>query len=281
MAENIMNTSTVNYSFSGSPETRSETSNVSTVSLRAENSISVSKVAQNDTFIPGDTVTYALTIANTGASYFTGVRIVDNLGGGGYLTYVPGSAMLFYNQQYLRPEIASTNPLTFTLSPLSPGQTMILTYSARVSNALPASVQTITNKVDATGYTYNSTVTDTSSADITRSSVSSLGIVKSSTSDSVAPGEIFSYNITLTNQGTTTANVQSVTDSLPSNFKVSSVKLKVGNGTTTTLSNSDYVLDGNNNFTLPSSTGPTITVPGSTSAGAGTTVVTITGYFEN
>ncbi len=281
MAENIMNTSTVNYTFAGSTQSLSETSNVSTISLRDENSISVGKACQNESFVPGDTVTYIVTIANTGASYFTGVRVVDNLGTNNYLTYVTGSAMLYYNQQYVRPEIASTNPLTFTLSPLSPGQSMVLTYSCRVLNSLPASVQTITNAVTATGYTYNSTVTGSASCEISRSSVASLSINKSATAESVAPGELFSYNITLTNQGTTSANVQSVTDSLPSGFKVSSVKLKMGNGTTTTLNTSDYTLDSNNNFVLPSATGPAVTVPGATSSGAGQTVVTITGYLQH
>lgn len=279
MSEEIMNTSSVNYTFAGSTEVFSGTSNIATVTLRNENDILVTKVAQNETFVPGDTVTYVVTITNNGASYFTGVRVVDNLGTNNYLSYVSGSAMLYYNQQYLRPEIASTNPLTFTLSPLSPGQTMILTYSCRVLSSLPATITSITNTVEATGYTYNSTVTGASSAEITRSSTASLSIVKTATSDSVAPGEIFSYLITLTNQGTATANVARVTDSLPSNFNITSVKLKIGSGTTQTLASSDYVLDASNNFTLPSATGPTITVPGTTTSGPGQTVITITGYF--
>lgn len=281
MSEEVMNTSTVNYSFSGSGVVYSGLSNISNVTLKDENSLIITKEAQSSSFIPGETLTYVLTISNGGSSYFTGVRIVDDLGGNGQLSYIQGSAMLYYYSQYIRPEIASTNPLTFTLSPLSPGQTMILTYSCKVSSSLPGSVLSITNSVVGTGYTYNDKVTTTASCEVQRSSMSELSIVKSATASSVSPGEVFSYNITLTNQSSTQANVSSVTDSLPSNFVVSSVKLKVGNGGQVLLNASDYILDQSNNFTLPSNTGPQVIVPAYSTGGAGQTVVTITGYLQS
>lgn len=271
-----MNEATVNYTFSGSSEPRTDTSNVSTIELRAENGISVTKTSQSTEFVPGGIVNYVVTITNTGTSWFSGVRITDDLSGQGYLTYVPGSALLFINNQSLAPEIASTNPLVFTLSPLTSGQTMILSYTCRIPTNIPANVNSITNTVTGIGYTYNSTVEDTSSHTLTRSSISEVNITKAASKTSVAPGEIFDYTLTLTNQGTTLANVSSVVDDLPPNFTISSVKLKIGSGATTTLASGDYTLDAGNKFTLPSGTGPAITVPGS-----GTTVVTITGSLSN
>ena len=276
MAENIMNEATISYVFSGSTEARTDTSNVTNVTLRDANGISITKTSGSTTFVPGGTITYVVTITNTGTSWFSGVRITDNLSGNGYLTYVPDSAVLFINSQYLAPEIASTSPLVFTLSPLSVGQTMVLTYTCRVPNTIPATVESITNTVEGIGYTFNSTATDTSSHTVTRSSVSEVNITKTASAESVAPGELFSYTLTLTNQGTTLANVTSVVDDLPEQFTISSIRLRIGTGATTTLSTSDYVLDSNNRLTIPSSTGPSITVPGS-----GSTVITITGTLSN
>ena len=271
-----MNKATVNYKFSGSTNTYTNNSNVSTVELKAENGISITKTSQSTTFVPGGTINYVVTIKNTGTSWFSGVRIIDNLSDAGYLTYVSGSALLYYNSQYVAPEIASTNPLIFTLSPLSSGQTMILSYTCKVPSNISSTVNSITNSVEGIGYTYNAKVTGYSSYTVTRSSVANLTITKSASSTSVSPGEIYNYTLTLSNQGTTMANVSSLVDELPSNFTISSIKLKIGSGSTTTLSNSDYILDSNNKLTIPSGTGPSITVPAN-----GTTVVTITGSLSN
>ena len=62
-----------------------------------------------------------------------------------------------------------------------------------------------------------------------------LDITKAASSSSVSQGQVFSYTITLTNQGTTTALVSSITDDLPQNFNIVSVQLKVGTANTTTL----------------------------------------------
>ena len=65
-----------------------------------------------------------------------------------------------------------------------------------------------------------------------------------------------------------------ITDNLPSNFVVTSVTLKIGSGAETTLSSSDYTLSGSNTLIIPSSSGPTVTVPASSS-----TIVGISGHF--
>lgn len=280
MAQNIMNEATINYVFSGGSQSQTGSSNVSTVTLKDEASLSLTKAAETTTFVPGGTVTYTVTITNNGTSWFSGVRITDDLSGSGYLTYVANSAWLFYNGQNVRPEIASTSPLVFTLSPLSVGQSMVLTYTCKIPTSLPLSVDTIKNSVEGTGYTSTTSVKGYASAEITRSSTSELIIDKTATKSSVAVGEIFSYNITLTNQSTTEATVSSLVDNLPTNFVLSSVKSKIGSNAQTILSSSDYTLDSSNKITIPSSSSSfVLTVPAATSSGVGTTVVTITGYL--
>lgn len=281
MATEVTNQATVNYTFSGSGETRSETSNIATISVMDESALSITKYTQDSTFTPGGTVTFHIDIENLGSQYFTGVRINDDLGGTPqYLSYVNGSATLYINDQILAAEVASTNPLVFTLSPLASGRKMILTFTCRVSSSIPSSVNSITNSAEGIGYTATGTATDYSSTEITRSAVAEVSITKSASASTVSFGEVFSYTLNLTNQGTTIADVSSITDNLPENFKIVSVQLKIGNGNTTTLATSDYTVGANNEFTVPSSTGPTITVPATTSSGVGRTVLTITGYFN-
>ena len=281
MATEVTNQATVNYTTTGSSEPQSETSNVSTITLLDESALSINKYTQQSSFTPGGTVTYHIDIENTGTQYFTGVRIIDDLGGTPqYLSYVNGSATLYYNNQVLQAEVESTNPLVFTLSPLASGNKMILTYTCRVSNSIPSTVNSITNSVEGIGYTASDKVTDYTSAVITRNTSANLDITKAASSSSVSQGQVFSYTITLTNQGTTTALVTNITDDLPQNFNIVSVQLKVGTANTTTLSSSDYTVSSNNEFTVPSSTGPTITVPPTSSSGSGKTVLTITGYID-
>ena len=280
MAE-IMNSATINFSFSGSSEEFSETSNIATVNLLNSNGISVEKSANTSVFVPGGTVTYVVTITNTGNEWLSGVRLTDNLSGNGYLTYVPGSAVLTYNGQALAPQIASTNPLVFTLSPLVSGQTMVLNYTCRIPANISSSVNEITNTVTGIGYTYNSTVEDTSSYTITRSPSADLSITKTASAENISVGQTFNYVITATNSSTSVASVQSLTDNLPDNFVIETVSLKIGSGPVTVLSPDQYTISAGNLLTVPSSTGPIITVPARSGSVNGTTVLTISGHFDN
>ena len=276
MAE-IMNNATVNFSFSGSSDEFSETSNTTTVTLNESGNLSIIKTAQQDTFYPGSTVTYIVTITNNGPYWFSGVRLTDDLSGNGYLTYVNGSALLYINGQALAPQIVSTNPLVFTLSPLNVGQSMVLTYTCRIPSNISTSVDSITNTASGIGYTFNSTAEDSDSFTITRSQSANLSITKSSSSSSVNVGETFSYFITLTNSGDAVANVSSIIDDFPSNFQITSVALKIGNGANNVLNPSDYTISPTNVLTVPSATGPTITVPTAPGSANGTTVLTVNG----
>ena len=281
MATEVNNQATVNYTYSGSTATLSETSNVSTVNVLASSALSILKYSSNNSFVPGGTITYYIEIENQGSQYFSGVRINDDLGGTPrYLTYINNSATLYINGQVLQAQVASTNPLVFTLSPLPAGGRMVLSYMVNVSSTIPASVNTITNTAEGIGYTFNSQVTDYSTYEISRTSGADVIITKTASEDTVSLGQIYSYTITMANTGTATANVSSVTDELPTNFNVASVQLKIGNGPNLNLDSTDYTIGQNNQFTLPSSTGPAITIPPANSTGNGTTIVTINGYLS-
>jgi len=278
MATEVSNQATVNYTFSGSSTSITEASNVNVITLQDVNSLSLNKYTNDSTFSPGGTITYFVEITNTGSQYFTGVRIVDDLPN--YLTYIPGTAILYINGQALSAQVAATNPLTFTLSPLAGGNSMILSYVVRVSNLIPSSVTSLTNTVNGIGYAAMGEATDSSSTTITRSSSANLTVTKTASESSVNVNEVFQYFITMTNSGLTDAEINTIVDDLPNNFVINSITLRVGS-TLTTLDPSDYTLSASNTLTIPSATGPNIIIPASSSSGDGTGVITITGYISS
>ncbi len=276
---NIMNTATVNFSFDGRTDSYSETSNTSVVTLREANGLIIEKSAQVQTYAPGSIITYVITIQNTGTNDFSGVRVTDDLSGQGYIYYVLGSAILYYNGLAEAPEIVSTEPLVFTLPPLSAGDSMVLSYSSQVAFDLSPSVNSISNTATAIGYTSSGEVSNYSISTIIRSEAANISITKTSSESTVSVDQSFNYYITLTNSGDSIANVSSITDDFPEDFVINNVSLKIGSGPNTMLLSSDYTINANNMLTVPSATGPTITVPASSSSGNGTTVLTVNGYF--
>ena len=66
--------------------------------------LAATKTAIEGTYAPGEIVTYAVTLRNTGGAALTGLTVTDDLGGYTFnaatvypLTYVDGSATLFTN----------------------------------------------------------------------------------------------------------------------------------------------------------------------------------------
>ncbi len=274
MASTINNEATTTYQFTGSSEVQTATSNENTITLEDSQGLTITKSATPTEFVAGDIIAYTITITNNSASYLTGVRIIDDLGGGN-LAYVSGSGSLNTVSQTYPVSPVATNPLTFTLQQLNVGGTLTLTYRCQVIFNLPSSVSSITNNVRGIGYTSSGTVNGASSFTIQKKNSVSMDIRKTASVTEVYPNQSFSYFITLTNNSDTNAVAQSTIDQLPSNFVLTGVSLKIGSGATTTLSSSDYSLTSANLLTVPSLTGPVVSVPAN-----GSTVITITGYFS-
>lgn len=274
MATQITNSAEATYTTTGTPSPVTISSNELSITYENSSGITITKTASPTTFTAGSIIDYTVRITNTGSLYFTGVRIIDNLGGGN-LAYVVGSGRLTTSSQTYSVSPVATNPLTFTLQQLAVGSTMTLTYKAQVIFNLPSSVDTIINTAQAIGYTSTGTENAFANSTISRNSTSDVSITKSSTLDTVVPNQNFTYNITLTNGTSDDATVSSIKDTLPSAFTITSVKLKIGSGSQTTLSSSEYSLSSSNEFETPTSSGPTITIPAN-----GSTVLSISGYLS-
>lgn len=273
MAQTINNSATTVYNFDGSTS-NTATSNVLPINLESSGGLTLTKTASPETFSPGDIITYTVTITNSSSSYLNGVRIIDNLGGGN-LAYVLSSAKLSTGSSSYSVTPVATNPLTFTLQQLASGATMTLTYKSQVVFNLPNTVSLITNTVQGIGYPYSGTITGYANNTIEKKTESNFTITKSSSLTDVTSNQSFNYYITLTNNTSDVANITSITDTLPSNYTLTGATLKIGSGAVTTLTSSDYTLSSGNELVVPSSTGPTITVPANS-----TTILTLTGNFS-
>lgn len=271
----------INYNFSGEENFKVSNINDCTVTLKNENELQVTKSVQNETFNVGDTISFIVTIKNTGVGYFSGLRVLDNFGGVDYIEYVSGSGAIYKNGSIEKPETISCVPLVFSLTPLLPNESVILTYLCKVRNNIPLSVQNINSSVEVTGYTNNSTITNVASVIINRAKTAELKIVKSASATSVVSGEIFSYYLTIENEGLVDAEISKINDGLESGFKVLSVRIKSGDNKAVELKTGDYLIDGGNNILIEAKNGiEKIIVPARVGDTASKTIITITGYFE-
>ncbi len=271
----------INYNFSGEENFKVSNINDCIVTLKNENELQVTKSVQNETFNVGDTISFIVTIKNTGVGYFSGLRVLDNFGGVNYIEYVSGSGAIYKNGSIEKPETISCVPLVFSLTPLLPNESVILTYLCKVRNNIPLSVQNINSSVEVTGYTNNSTITNVASVIINRAKTAELKIVKSASATSVVSGEIFSYYLTIENEGLVDAEISKINDGLESGFKVLSVRIKSGDNKAVELKTGDYLIDGGNNILIEAKNGiEKIIVPARVGDTASKTIITITGYFE-
>ena len=103
--------------------------------------LSATKTALSDTFSRGDSVTYIISIINSGNTAFSGLTVTDDLGGYSFngttvypLTYEPDSAVLFANG-VLQPTPAVTAGPPLIISGISvPGNgDVVLVYQARAN----------------------------------------------------------------------------------------------------------------------------------------------------
>lgn len=274
MATTITNEAQTSYQFEGSGDTMTVESNLNSVVLQDASGLTLTKTASPSDFLPGDIITFNVTITNNSSSYLNGVRIIDNLGGGN-LAYITGSGRLSTSSQSYAVNPISTNPLTFTLQQLAVGASMTLTYRAQVVFNLPTTVTSITNQVSGIGYTSTGTITGSTSATIQKKNSVSISLSKTSSVESVNTLTPITYYLTHVNNNSVNANVLSVEDQLPSNFVLQTVEVKIGSGAVQTLNSNQYNLSSSNLFSLPTASTPAIIVPAN-----GTTIVYLTGYFN-
>jgi len=266
------------------------TVNSNTVTGNIIDVLAVTKTAVDGSYSANNTVTYIVSITNSGAVPFTGVTLTDNLGQYTFdsstltpLTYTDGS-VIYYQNGVLQasPVVTSQNPLVFSEITVPADGNVILVYETTTNGFAPLNAQsTIVNTVtvNATNLTTPVTATET----VTVSAEPILSITKSLNPINVTENSEITYTFTLQNTGNTAAVS---TD----NIIISDTFNPVLSGITVTV---DGVVLAPENYTYDETTGVfsilpgIITVPAATytqdpvtgevSVSPGVTTVTVTG----
>ena len=174
--------------------------------------LTLTKASLNTDYSVGETVTYILSIVNSGSSPFTGVSVTDNLGSYTFgtetltpLGFIDGSAVLYVDgvAQPVNAD-ATGSQVIFSGFTVPAGGNALISYRATVNSFAPlfaGSAIENTATLTATGLTTPVTATATVSVD----SSPELSITKSVCPDSVPENGQLTYTLTVINTGSEAA----------------------------------------------------------------------------
>ena len=172
--------------------------------------LSATKTALLDTYSAGDTVTYVISIQNSGGTAINNVTVTDDLGA--YtagdstvvpLDYIDGSARLYINGALApAPTVVAGPPLVFSGISIPAGANALLLYEARTNAYAPLGEgSSINNTVSATTALPCVEGPIEASATVPVEEFTALSIAKSICPDTVASCEEVNYSFVLQNAG--------------------------------------------------------------------------------
>lgn len=176
--------------------------------------LTATKNALIDTYSTGDTVTYVISILNTGNTAANGVTVSDDLGAYQFngtalvpLTYIDGS-VAYYLDGVLQgdPTVTLGTSLVFSGLTIPANGNAILIYQARVNEFAPLGADgeiVNTAAISGAGLCDDLAVTET----ITVSNAPALGITKGISPTTVTENGQLTYTFTVQNFGNTEASV--------------------------------------------------------------------------
>lgn len=176
--------------------------------------LSAQKTALTGDYAQGDTITYVISLINSGKAPFSGLSVIDNMGEyapttttNAYpLTYVPGSVRLFVNGVLqAAPTVTAGPPTVFSPISVPAGGNALIIYEATVNSfAPPGAAATITNTatVAGTGITGELVATET----VTAASEPTLSISKAVSPATVSENGELTYTFMIQNTGNAAAD---------------------------------------------------------------------------
>ena len=170
--------------------------------------LAATKTAVEDSYTPGELVTYVVTLRNTGAAPLNGLTVTDDLGG--YLlngatvyplAYEDGSVALFVDGvPQAAPAVTAGPPLVVSGINIPGDGDAVLVYQARANAfADPAEGGTIVNTVTVTGDGLSTPITATET--VTAATGPQLTITKSITPTQVVDNQRVTYTFVIQNTG--------------------------------------------------------------------------------
>ena len=172
--------------------------------------LTATKTAVEGTYLPGELVTYVVTLRNTGSTALTGLTLSDDLGGYPFgtgtlypLTYEADSILVFTNGiPQAAPAVTAGPPLGITDITVPAGGDTVIVYQARVNSfASPEDGSTIVNTVTVTGSGLAAPVTATET--VTAEAAPALTITKSISPSQVVDNQQITYTFLIQNTGNT------------------------------------------------------------------------------
>ena len=172
--------------------------------------LSSAKTSVEGVYSPGELVTYAITLRNTGGATQSGISISDDLGGYDFagstvypLTYEAGSATLFIDGVLQSaPTVTPGPPLVFSAISLPAGSDAVLVYQARANSyASPAADGAITNTATVSAPGLSTPVS--ASTTVLATAAPSLGISKTISPSQVVDNDRVTYTFVIQNSGNT------------------------------------------------------------------------------
>lgn len=168
--------------------------------------LTATKTAIEGAYTPGDTLTYVVTLRNTGAAALTGLTVTDDLGGYAFngatvypLSYVAGSAALFVDGvPQAAPAVTAGPPLVVSGITVPAEGDAVLVYQAQVT-AFADPVGTIDNTVTVTGAGLSAPVTATET--VPAAQAPRLTISKSISPSQVVDNDRVTYTFVIQNYG--------------------------------------------------------------------------------
>ena len=170
--------------------------------------LAATKTAVEGSYMPGQLVTYVVTLRNTGNASLNGLVVTDDLGGYDFngttvypLTYENGSAALFSNGvPQPAPTVSAGPPLVFSNITVPAGGDVVIVYQAQANDyASPEAGSTIDNTVTITGDGLSAPITATETIDASVEPM--LAISKSITPAQVVDNDRVTYTFVIQNSG--------------------------------------------------------------------------------
>ncbi len=230
--------------------------------------LSAAKTSVTESYRQGDTVTYVVSIVNTGTTPYTGLTLTDNLGAYEFngnvltpLTYVDESVKYYVNGTLqAAPAVTAGPPLTISGINVPAGGNAVIVYSASVNQFAPTGTGSlVTNEaiISGSGLSTPITVQDT----ITTIDEILLAITKGLSPATVAENGQLTYTFVIQNFGSQPAEADDnavITDTFNPILNPITVTY---NGTTWTEGT---------NYTYDETTGEFATLPGQITVPAAT-----------
>ena len=219
-------------------------------------------------YAPGEAVSYAVNITNTGNLPYTDLTVTDDLGAYSFndttlvpLTYIEGSIRLFVNGVLqTAPDVQAGPTLTVSGITIPADSNATLIYSARVNEFAPAGADgVITNTATVTGGGLSTDIT--AQATVSAAQGPQLSISKALTPTTVVDNGEITYTFVILNTGNEAAIATdnlSITDTFDPILDITAVNF---NGTAWTEGT---------NYTYDETTGLFTTLPGQITVPAAT-----------